>query len=97
MESLLKLQSGQTAILGGLMKDEAAVNTQGVPWLSQIFPIGEVFKHRNNEFTKSELVIFLRPKVISNPSLNADLKDYKQFLNPTPDLDVVSPIQSENR
>lgn len=97
MESLLKVHSGQTAILGGLMKDSTSVSTQGVPWLSKIFPIGELFKHRDNDYTKTELVIFLRPTVIKNASLNADLKPYRQFLTPTPNLDVVSPIQSENR
>lgn len=91
MESLLRVNSGQTAVLGGLMTDDIRATTQGVPWLQDIFPFGELFKQRDDNYVKKELVVFLRPTVIKNASLNGDFKPYKPFLNPPFDTGVVKP------
>lgn len=80
MESVLKLQSGQIAILGGLMQDENIKSTDGVPGVSELPGIGEAFKFRDNDFTKTELVIFLRPTVVESPSVEADLQEFRRFL-----------------
>ena len=81
MESLLQINSGSTAILGGLMQDEIANNTDKVPGLSDIPGVGIVFKGKNDATRKTELVIFLRPTVITNASLESDeLQSYKQYL-----------------
>jgi general secretion pathway protein D len=81
MESMLQVPSGSTVILGGLMQDEISNDTNGVPGLSSIPGIGNVFKARDESATKTELVVFLRPTVIPNASLESDeLANYKQFL-----------------
>ncbi len=81
MESLLQLKSGSTAILGGLMQDEIFKNTDKVPGLSDIPGVGVVFTGKNDANRKTELVIFLRPTVIINASLESDeLQSYKQYL-----------------
>ena len=97
MESLLKVDSGQTAVLGGLMQDNSAATTQGVPGFQDIFPFGELFKHRNNNYSKTELVIFLRPTVVKNASLDGDLQNYRQFLKPTFDTGVVKPPEAAGK
>jgi len=81
MESLLQVNSGNTAILGGLMQDEIQRNTDKVPGLSDIKGFGEIFKGRDYANKKTELVIFLRPTVVKNASLESDeLSRYKQYL-----------------
>jgi len=81
MESMLQVPSGSTVILGGLMQDEISNDTNGVPGLSSIPGIGNAFKARDESATKTELVVFLRPTVIPNASLESDeLANYKQFL-----------------
>lgn len=81
MESLLQVNSGNTAILGGLMQDEIQRNTDKVPVLSDIKGFGEIFKGRDYANKKTELVIFLRPTVVKNASLESDeLSRYKQYL-----------------
>jgi MSHA biogenesis protein MshL len=81
MESMLQLKSGNTAILGGLMQDEIFKNTDKVPGLSDIPGVGVVFTGKNDANRKTELVIFLRPTVIINASLESDeLQSYKQYL-----------------
>ena len=84
MESVLQLVSGQTAILGGLMQDNTQYNRQAVPGAGNAANTGflsEFFGFRDDRVTKSELVIFLRPTVITNPSLESDeLKFFQRFL-----------------
>jgi general secretion pathway protein D len=88
MESLLRVPSGQVAVLGGLMTDALNATTQGIPGLQDLPAVGELFKHRDNQYAKVELVIFMRPTVIRHPSLNGDFRDYNQYLSPEPDLDL---------
>jgi general secretion pathway protein D len=81
MESILQINSGSTAILGGLMQDEIQRNSDKVPGLSDIPGVGKVFTGRDDANSKTELVIFLRPTVIANASLESDeLSSYKQYL-----------------
>jgi general secretion pathway protein D len=80
MESVLKVGSGQTAILGGLMIDSFVGSTSGLPLASRIPLIGDLVSFRNDKATKSELVIFIRPFVVRDASLEGDLAEYKRFL-----------------
>ncbi|HSS46967.1 MAG TPA: secretin N-terminal domain-containing protein [Burkholderiales bacterium] len=86
MESVLQVNSGQTIILGGLMQDEEIRSRDAVPGLGQIPLFGDLFSFRNDSLTKTELLIFLRPTVVANPSLDSDeLKFFKRFL-PQPEI-----------
>ncbi len=56
-------------------------NSDKVPGLSDIPGVGKVFTGKNDANRKTELVIFLRPTVIINASLESDeLQSYKQYL-----------------
>jgi general secretion pathway protein D len=80
MESVLRIGSGQLAVLGGLMQDDNKRQSEGIPWLSDSDLVGDAFQNRNNSFKKTELVIFLRPWVIQTPDVRADLKSFEPFL-----------------
>ncbi|WP_051338766.1 pilus (MSHA type) biogenesis protein MshL [Sulfuricella denitrificans] len=80
MESILKVSSGQVAVMGGLMQDSVDNLKDAIPGLSKIPLIGSAFTYRNETSTKSELVIFLRPIVVKEASLDGDFKDYRNFL-----------------
>ena len=81
MESVLNITSGNTAVLGGLMQDEIRNNTDSVPGISKIPGVGNVFKGKNDANKKTELVIFLRPTVVPNASLESDeLNSFKKYL-----------------
>jgi general secretion pathway protein D len=85
MESVLQVGTGQTVILGGLMQDDATFNREQLPGADALGGLGELFRFRDNRTVKTELVIFLRPTVISNPSLESDeLKFYQRFLPQPP-------------
>jgi general secretion pathway protein D len=86
MESVLQAGSGQTIILGGLMQDDVRRDRDAVPGLGRLpSPVGDAFSFRDEAVSKTELVIFLKPTVISNPSLDSDeLKFFQRFL---PEMD----------
>ena len=79
MESMLQLKNGEIAVMGGLMQDENRKNDNVIPGLSRIPVLGNAFKMAMREYEKTELVIFLRPLIIRNPSLEGDFSSYKQF------------------
>lgn len=80
MESILKIENNQIAVMGGLMQDEAKNNTDSIPGLSNIPAVGNLFKNRNDINTKTELVIFLRPTVIKDASITGDFSSYRDML-----------------
>jgi general secretion pathway protein D len=80
MESVLKIENNQIAVMGGLMQDSLNNTTDAVPGLSDIPFIGVLFKQRNNTTEKTELVIFLRPMVIKNTGIDKDFSSYGKNL-----------------
>ncbi len=81
MESLLQMESGQTAILGGLMQDDISKSTSAVPKAGQLPVLGNLFKNKEDTVSKTELVIFLRATTIPDPSLESkELNSFKQYL-----------------
>lgn len=80
VESVLKVNSGDVAVIGGLMQDEVSNNKRGIPVLSKIPFLGALFRYEDDNTEKTELVIFIKPIVIKHASLNGDLKDYQEYL-----------------
>jgi general secretion pathway protein D len=64
MESLLRVKSGEVAIIGGLMQNKQDNRSTGVPGLNRIPLLGKAFSHEKNEIVKTELLVFLRPTVL---------------------------------
>jgi general secretion pathway protein D len=82
MESVLRVASGSTAIIGGLMQDSASSEDSGIPGLHDAEGFGFLFGTKTRSYSKTELVIFLRPRVLGNASLDTNLQDYKKYLTP---------------
>ena len=82
MESVLRVGNGDTAVIGGLMTDAADKSSTGLPGLHNVDGLGYVFGAKSQELDKSELVIFLRPRIIDSASLDTSLKDFTRFLDP---------------
>jgi general secretion pathway protein D len=81
MESVLQVGSGQTVILGGLMQDDVRRARDQIPGADKLDVFGEIFRFRDERAAKTELVVFLRPTVVSHPSLESDeLKFFQRFL-----------------
>ncbi len=95
MESVLRLSSGQVAVLGGLMQDSRRIDERGVPGLSELDGVGDVFRFRGNRFVKTELVIFIRPRVIRTPSVAEDFRAFRPYLPASIEAPRPAPIAGE--
>jgi MSHA type pilus biogenesis protein MshL len=79
-DSILRLQSGETAVLAGLMQDQVQNTDTGIPGIRSIPLIGEALSSRSDLTTKTELVIFLRASVIRDPSADGDFRRFRDQL-----------------
>ena len=90
-DSVLRLQSGQIAVLGGLMQDQRSRTEDTIPGINTIPFLGELLEQKNESNTKTELVIFLRATVVREPSIDGDYRALRGelpgddfFLKPNP-------------
>lgn len=65
-KSMLTVQSGETTVLGGLIRDNKTFSTSGVPLLSQIPLIGALFGTQGVNNRKTELVVLITPRIANN-------------------------------
>src|SRR5687767_5268568 len=87
MESVLRVQSGQVAVLGGLMQDSVTNIEDTIPGVRDLPGIGQLFSQRKDVNQKTELVIFLRAVVIREASIDGD---YASFRGQLPGSDFFS-------
>jgi len=71
IKTKLIVKSGDMVVIGGIYTENRDENTTGIPVLKDIPGLGWLFKARKKTFTKTELLIFLKPTVL--PSLVKDL------------------------
>lgn len=65
IETSVIVKDGVTVILGGLRRDDMSENTRGVAGLMDLPLIGGLFKSRDESIQKTEIVIFLTPKIVT--------------------------------
>ncbi len=79
IESLLQILDRRTVVLGGLMQNERVSEKDGVPGLARIPGLGKVFSYTRDKLVKTELVIFLKPTIVTNgtaPAGGLEIGDY---------------------
>ena len=67
-DSVVRAESGQLVVIGGLMQEKSVNSRDGVPLLGRLPGIGGLFRHTRLSSSKTELVILLRPQVIRSAS-----------------------------
>lgn len=77
-DSVIRAESGQIVVIGGLIQNSSEDNNSAVPFFSEIPLLGELFKQRRFESRKSELVILLRPVVAGSEQMNADVSSSRE-------------------
>jgi len=79
-DSVLRIQSGETAVLGGLMQDSVERVEDMIPGIRDIPLLGLLFSQRKDVNLKTELVIFLRATVIRDASIEGDYRAFRELL-----------------
>jgi general secretion pathway protein D len=62
----IAVQSGQTVLLGGLIQEQNVVSDTGIPGLNRIPVLGRLFGTTDHSRTRTELIVLITPKVITN-------------------------------
>lgn len=80
IDSTVLVEDGQIVVLGGLIQDDVKNDSDKVPLLGDIPLIGNLFKYESRRRTKTNLMVFLRPFVLREPtasvSFTGDRYDY---------------------
>lgn len=69
------VQSGDTVMMAGLIRDEAERGSSGIPGLSRIPVIGGLFGRQTSRKGRSEVIILITPTIVRNPQEARDLTD----------------------
>jgi len=80
LESVIKVSSGDIAVMGGLIQDEVRNAEDTIPGVNRVPILGDVFSNKNLQNSKTELVVFIRPVVIKDASLDGDYRGYRVFV-----------------
>ncbi len=68
LETTVIVDDGQILVLGGLLEDVMRESEQRVPFLGAIPGIGALFRSRKTDLVKTNLLIFIRPKILRDAS-----------------------------
>ncbi len=80
-DSVIRAESGQIVVIGGLIQNSSEDTNSEVPFFSDIPVVGELFKQRRFKSRKSELVILLRPVVSEPARVTADIAASRERMN----------------
>jgi len=81
IKTTVMVESGQTVILGGLIDEDVQESVQKVPLLGDIPFIGHLFKSTSNSTRKRNLMVFLKPQIITDQNvMNSMAKEKYNFI-----------------
>ncbi len=82
IESSVAIQSGESIVLGGLIKDKNTNNEGGIPLLHEIPVLGSLFGNKSKGQNKIELVVLITPRVVkSRQDANMITNEFKRKLS----------------
>jgi type II secretory pathway component GspD/PulD (secretin) len=63
-ETTVIVKDGETIVIGGLIRDEYTKTISEVPFLSKLPIIGELFKNRNTQKQRTEVIVTITPRIV---------------------------------
>jgi len=66
LDTVVRIQSGETLVLAGIIQNSESVDHSGVPWLKDIPFIGSLFKKDEKSKSRTELAIFITPTLLED-------------------------------
>ena len=79
LNSTVSIRDGQTVVLGGLIRDQSSTRETGVPLLKDIPGFGKLFSNTDNVSQRTELIVLITPRVISNEKdTDAITQEYRE-------------------
>ncbi|OQA36716.1 MAG: Type II secretion system protein D precursor [Acidobacteria bacterium ADurb.Bin340] len=66
LDTVVRLRSGETLVLAGIIRAKASEDDRGVPWLRKVPFLGNLFSKREKAKTHTELAIFITPTLVED-------------------------------
>lgn len=73
IKTTVLVDNGEVIVLGGLMSNDLSETDQKIPLLGDIPILGYLFSHKNTEYKKKNLMVFLRPRILRDKLSNREL------------------------
>ncbi|HBG61849.1 MAG TPA: hypothetical protein DDX37_08485 [Candidatus Omnitrophica bacterium] len=67
--SILRVNNGDTVIIGGLLRTDKVRTGTSVPIISRIPILGMAFRHKHSEEEERELIIFITPRIVEDNNI----------------------------
>lgn len=80
--AVLSVRDREPVILGGFITDRATDSTSGVPWLKDIPLIGWAFRSKSDFSQRSELIVLIRPTILTTPQEASELAQLERSTLP---------------
>ena len=78
INTVIRLQDGETNMLAGLIRDDERDVLEGVPGLSDLPVVGRLFAHTHKETQQTDIILTLTPHIVRVLDLNeADLRPFR--------------------
>ncbi|RLQ23689.1 type II secretion system protein GspD [Seongchinamella sediminis] len=75
IESRVAVRSGESVVLGGLIRENASTASQGVPWLHSVPVVGALFGTDTDTSNRTELLVIITPRALYNESELRDVSE----------------------
>jgi general secretion pathway protein D len=83
--SKVAIRSGETLVLGGLIRDNSTTGTSGIPGLNEIPVLGALFGTKTNNSERTELLVIITPKIVRSDQdardVSAEMRDRMRSFN----------------
>lgn len=78
LDAVVRLKSGETLVLAGIIRSKEGVDDRGVPWIRKIPFLGNFFTKKEKTKTHTELAIFITPTLIDDSEQMAVQRDVSE-------------------
>lgn len=78
-QTTVRVKDGQPFVLAGLLQEQDNEAIKGIPFLSQLPILGQLFQWKETKHTQTEMTIFLIPRIVTDEEEVA----YSDFFTPT--------------
>jgi general secretion pathway protein D len=89
IKTKISIRDGSTIVVGGLMRNAVSETETKVPLLGDIPLLGWFFKNKSKENKKTNLLVFITPRVVTDPEKIKKITEEKQ--------QEIKKIQEENK
>jgi general secretion pathway protein D len=92
--STISVKNGEIIVLGGLQENSETEGNNYFPLIGRLPIVKEIFGGSNNDYDRSEIIIFIRPTILTNPSEAGRLAN--EYIESIEETDVLKKYLENN-